>query len=128
MSKPLQSGFDEFFHRSGRDLLEDRLNGFVDVRFGKTQHLEGCGGFFCCCTGIGLEQHFAAGGIALDNLVLEFEDQPLGCLGLTSSLRMALRISSAVREERIMRADAAPMPDTLVICRKSSRSSWVAKP
>ncbi len=47
---------------------------------------------------------------------------------LRSSARMAFRISSDVRDESIIRAVDAPIPDTPMRRRKSSRSSLVEKP
>ncbi len=47
---------------------------------------------------------------------------------LRSSARMALRISSEVRDESIMRAVDAPIPETPMRRRKSSRSSFVKNP
>ncbi len=47
---------------------------------------------------------------------------------LRSSARMAFLISSDVREESIIRAVDAPIPDTLIRRRKSSLSSFVEKP
>ncbi len=47
---------------------------------------------------------------------------------LISSAMMAFLISSDVRDESIMRAVDAPMPDTPMSRRKSSRSSFVANP
>ncbi len=47
---------------------------------------------------------------------------------LRSSARIALRISSELRDESIMRAVDAPIPDTLISRRNSSRSSFVENP
>lgn len=47
---------------------------------------------------------------------------------LMSSATMAFLISSEVREESIMRAVDAPIPDTLIRRRNNSRSSLVANP
>ena len=58
---------------------------------------------------------------------VELEHEVLFILFM-SSARIAFLISSDVRDESIMRAVDAPMPDTPIRRRKSSRSSFVKNP
>ena len=137
LSEAFEGGFDDVFDAGLRVFLEDGRHDFVNVGLGKAQHDEGGGGFIDDGAGIDLQEDAGVGTGALDDLVLELQDQTLSALEadaldtlilLMSSARMAFRISSEVSEESIMRAELTPMPETPIRSRKSSLSSLVAKP
>ena len=79
-SEHLKGGFDDLLYGCAGVGFEDRLEGFVDVGFGEAEHLEGAAGFFGGGVGVGGKEGVAAGAVALDNLVLQFEDHSLGGL------------------------------------------------